>query len=488
MSVLDRRTFAVARAELKRATAPVQPPQAWAAGNGIHLWSRQRDIAASVQASRRTAVAAGHAVGKSYLAAVLTAWWAQTRPGGMVITTAPTRDQVHGILWEEIRDLHQRLSLPGRALDNDTWKIGTRLAAWGRKPPDRAAGSDFDPSTFQGFHRSAGVLMILDEAGGIPEWLWTAAETVTTETASRILAIGNPDNPGSHFAKVCSPGYPGWSQFQISVFDSPNFTGEPVPPHVAAALVGPGWEAERLAEWGADDPRYISKVLARFPSDHPMQVVSIADLIGCQFAEPRAESELVPVELGVDVGGGGDWTTIRERRGVRAGRSWRQLTPDPATAARLVLMAIRETGAVSVKVDATGIGWGLVGELRNAGARGEHGAKVHAVMVGQAASDPLKFVNLRAELWWSVGRESSQQRTWDLSSMEDADKAVADLVLPRWQLDPKGRILIEPKDKIRERTGGRSPDDGDALLLCYYVPRSGASDYWAALAAGKVRA
>jgi len=181
----------------------------WAAHHGIHLWSRQRAIAASVETSKRTAVRAGHAVGKSFLAAVAAAWWTDTRPAGLVISTAPSVQQVHGVLWEEIRGLHRRLALPGRTTLNDTWMVGDRLAAFGRKPADAAAGSDFDPSTFQGYHRTDGVLVVIDEAGGVPEWLWDAVETVTTGDNCRILAIGNPDNPGSHFAAVCSPGWPG---------------------------------------------------------------------------------------------------------------------------------------------------------------------------------------------------------------------------------------------------------------------------------------
>jgi len=432
-------------------------------------------------------VQASHSVGKSFIAAVATAHWTDTRLAGLVITTAPSVQQVHGILWEEIRGLHRRLALPGRALLNDTWMIGDRLAAFGRKPADAAAGSDFDVSTFQGYHRADGVLVIIDEAGGVPEWLWDAVETVTTSDNSRILAIGNPDNPGSHFAKVCSPGWPGWARHKISVFDSPNFTGEDVPAEVAAALVTRQWQEERLAEWGAEDHKYVSKVLAEFPSDHPRQVVSVADLLACQFPDVQPASALVPVELGVDVGGGGDETVIRERRGVRAGRQWTQRSERPEEISRLILRCIAETGATSVKVDSIGVGAGVVGELRNLAERGEHAAAVHGVNVAEAATDPAKYVNKRAQLWWEIAREGSQQRTWDLSVMEDSEVTVAQLLTPRYSEDIKGRILIEKKDDIRARTG-RSPDQADALLLAYAVPRDAMGAYFEALTSGRLRA
>jgi len=461
-------------------------PVEWAAEHGVHWWSAQREIARSVEVNKRTVVRAGHAVGKSFCAAGLACWYVDTRPDSMVITTAPTYDQVHGILWEEIRALHGRLSLPGRALATDEWKIAGRQAAIGRKPPDSAKGSDFDPATFQGYHRPGGVLVILDEASGVPEWLWNAVETVTTTDNCRILAIGNPDNPGSHFAKVCSPGWPGWAQHKISVFDSPNFTGEEVPPQVAAALVTRSWQEDRAAEWGVDDYKYISKVLAEFPSDHPRQVVSVADLLACQFPDVQAAAALLPVELGVDVGGGGDWTVVRERRGIQAGRQWKHRSELPEEIGRLVLRCIRESGATSVKVDANGVGWNVVGELRNAKARGEHAAEIHGVMVGEAATEPTVYVNKRAQIWWEVGRVGSQQRTWDLSVMEARDTTCAQLLQPRYTEDIKGRILIEKKEDIRARTGG-SPDEADALLLAYVVVRDGQSAYFEALTTGRLR-
>lgn len=480
-TALDRRTFAAISARARKRREPPKTAVQWAQDHGIHWWSAQRAIAESVERHKRTAVRAGHGVGKSYTAAGLAAWWTDTHPGGLVVSSAPSSHQVHGILWEEIRGLHATLGLPGRVLGNDEWKIGGKIAGFGRKPPDQAKGSDFDPSVFQGYHRTGGVLVILDEAGGLPEWLWTAAEDITTTDNSRILAIGNPDNSGSKFADVCKPGHKGWQQQRIGVFDSPNFTGEPVPAAVSAALVTRSWQEDRLDEWGEDNPLYISKILAEFPSDHPQQVVPAGALAACRIPEPRSPSELVPVELGVDVGGGSDLTVVRERRGMRAGRRWAIRTSDPEAAARVIRDAVNESQARSVKVDATGVGWGICGLLRDWGRRGDHQAQVHAVMVGQAASEPLKYVNLRAELWWVIGRLGSQRQEWDLSAMEAADTAAGELLIPRWKPDPKGRILIEPKDDIRARTGGKSPDDADALLLAFYVPRDGQASYWEAL-------
>ena len=135
---------------------------------GIHLWSKQRDVAESVVANKRTAVKSAHDMGKSLSAAVLACWWiAVHEPGeAIVITTAPTYQQVHGIIWREMAKMHSLAEahnnpLPGYITQGDKWNIvtdnGNFQAGWGRKP------ADTNLHGFQGVHERY-VLAIIDEA------------------------------------------------------------------------------------------------------------------------------------------------------------------------------------------------------------------------------------------------------------------------------------------------------------------------------------
>lgn len=455
--------FAAAAAAL-RPRAYVSDPVGWVRGKlSQFVWTRQQQILESIRDNRKTAVRSCHGVGKSHIAAVAASWWLDTHDPGtaFVVTTAPTFPQVRAILWRYIRRVHKAGKLGGR-VNQTEWHMGDELVAFGRKP------ADHDESAFQGIHARY-VLVILDEACGIPEQLWVAADALTTNTDCRILAIGNPDNPASHFRKVCSGGS-GWNVIGISAFDSPNLTGEEVPRDVAQALVSREWVEEKKREWGKDNPLYLAKVLGQFAADHPNQVVRQSDLSACRLpAEtPAAGDDLLPVELGVDVGGGGDETVIRERRGWVAGREWRARTDRPEEIAPLVLRAIKETGATEVKIDSIGIGFGVIGELRNMASNQLHGAHISAVNVAEKSSEPDKFVNLRAELWWEVGRGLSERHGWDLSVMDNADATVAQLLEPRWDVDAQGRIRVEKKDDVIARLG-RSPDNADALLLAFYA-------------------
>lgn len=437
------------------------------------VWSKQREILSAVRDHRLTAVRSCHGIGKSHSAALLAAWWIDTHAPGeaFVVTTAPTFPQVRAILWRYIRQLHKRAGLSGR-VNQTEWLIDEELVAFGRKP------ADHDEAAFQGIHARR-VLVILDEACGIPERLWIAADALTTNDGCRIVAIGNPDNPATYFKRV-SEDTSVWHKIRISAFDSPNLTKEPVPEELRELLISAAWVAEKAHEWGVDNPVYISKVLGEFPSDNPMAVVRFSDVQLCRIGAdmPRTPEELLPVELGVDVGGGGDLTVIRERRGLVAGREWTSHSDRPEDLAPLVLSIILETGATSVKIDSIGIGWGLIGELRNMRARGLHTADVHAVNVGEAARQPLRFANLRSELWWEVGRLGFEQRLVDVSTMDNADTTIAELCWPLYDIDPKGRIRVESKDDIRKRQSGQSPDHADSWLLAFYVPPVASQQQW----------
>lgn len=407
----------------------------------------------------------------SHLASLTASWWLDVHPPGtaFVVSTAPTFAQVRAILWRYIRRVHKAGGLPGR-VNQTEWHMDGELVAFGRKP------SDHDESAFQGIHARY-VLVIVDEACGVPEQLWIAADSLTTNPDCRILAIGNPDNPASHFRKVCVPGS-GWNTIGISAFDTPNFTGEEVPKALARVLISREWVEEKARDWGEDSPVYRSKVGGEFSEDAPNQVVRQSDLALCRIAPdvPHPPEDLLPVELGVDVGGGSDETVIRERRGRVAGREWRRLTDRPEVIAPMVLQAIRETGATSVKIDSIGVGFGVVGELRNMAAEGLHKARIIAVNVGGASSKPRVYLNLRAEIWWEIGRELSEDRIagWDLSTMDNADATVAQLLEPRYDPDAKGRIVVEKKEDVIKRLG-RSPDNADALLLAFYRGQRGST-------------
>ena len=438
----------------------VGPKEFVAARLGEALWSKQVEVAEALVAHRRTAVKSCHAAGKSYTASRLAAWWLWSHPPGsaFVVSTAPTFEQVRAVLWREIGRAHRKGHLLGRVNQTEWW-IGDEMVGFGRKP------GDADPSAFQGIHAEF-VLVVIDEACGVPRDLWLAALSLAANDNSRILAIGNPDDPGSHFAEVCKPDS-GWHVLQIGYRDTPNFTGEEVPSVLTPLLIGPTYVEEMRRDVGEGSGPWLSKVEGEFPVEADDGVVPLSAVRACQAPEQEHTAEdLLPVELGWDVGAGGDKSVVQERLGVKAGRSWSLKGSDTMAQCGEVVRILLETGATAIKIDSIGIGHGAADRLAELRHEGQHGARVVRVNVGESSTLPRRFPRLRDQIWWEVGRQLSQDGAWDLSAIAEA--TVAQLTAPKFGLDSSGRVKVEAKAETRARIG-RSPDDADALLLAFFT-------------------
>lgn len=456
---------------LEQQVNPLDPVD-WAARKAkINLWSKQRDIIRSVRDNRRTAVQSGHGIGKSLTASVAASWWVDSHPPDqtLVVTTAPSVKQVHAILWEEIRKIHSNAKLPGEVQISDNWIIGKRLVGFGRKPQDH------DKDAFQGLHRKY-VLVIIDEAAGIDEWLWNAAANITTGEHCRILAIGNPTDPSSYFRKVCRPGS-GWTNIKISVFDSPNFTGEKIDKTVAEDLTSHQYVEDMKIDLGVGSPMWKARVEGEFPDVDQFSVIPLGWIYQAQerWQQWKEAGGIIPAEyrkiLGIDVARfGNDKTAFAERWGeifTHVQKFPRQDTMTTADKAGGLL--IPERGDLAV-VDTNGVGAGVFDRLKR---MGKYAMPVNAGTRTNMTdkTGQIQFYNLRAALWWKL-REALDPAMGTEIMLPEGDELAGDLSAPHWKTVPGGKIVIESKDEIKKRIG-RSPDLGDAVVLGWWASQGG---------------
>ena len=106
-------------------------------------------------------------------------------------------------------------------------------------------------------------------------------------------------------------------------------------------------------------------------------------------------------------------------------------------------------------IDVPGVGGGVVDRLA------ELDLPVVPYNGGEAPIDKERFVNARAEDYWTL-RELFEQGEIDIDP--DDDKLAAQLGSIKWGNDSRGRIKIESKDDMRKRglphrTGGHSSHD-----------------------------
>ncbi len=418
------------------------------------LWSKQKQILELVRNNRLTAIASCHGIGKSFTASRLMAWWGATRPPDdmFIISTAPSGPQVRAVLWRELNMAARKGHVPG-VINQVTWSIDGRLVAMGRKPDDYA------PDAFQGIHAEH-VLVVIDEANGIPKSLWMAALSLATSSESRVVAIGNPDNPMSFFAEVSKPGS-GWATMNIGYADTPNFTGEEVDPKLADVLISPQWVEEMGQMVGEESPIYVSKVLGQFPSQVTDALISLQVL---QRKSIIAPSE--PVVMAIDVARYG---TDRTVFGLRQGDYYRTLLNTTQEDTMRTVSRARELYEIHkpklIAVDANGLGAGVYDRLL------ELDYPVLPMMAGERARNNKRFANKRAEWFWGL-RERFIDGIVDID-LED-HSLVSELATIRTVANASGRIQIESKEDMKKR-GLRSPDFADAMAMAF---ASASADTW----------
>jgi hypothetical protein len=441
-------------------------------------YSKQREIMRAVEMEiPKIAVPSCHSAGKSKTASLVAARWLARWPPGTarVVTTAPTFHQVRAILWNEINALHSKAVdehgnklLPGRITQTEWWIDGYQ-AGLGRKPADNA------PETFSGLHAEH-LLVIIDEAGGVPNEIWTAVDTLATNEGCVILAIGNPDDPQSHFKDVVhganTPEGNGWMVIQIPAWETPNLSGEICAPIFKKVLLSKKWVDDKRIAWGEDSALWQAKIAAEFPTEDSMTIIRVADVTAALNAPDDYDPEdlarykrLNTIQLGVDIAASetGDETVIRERVGRKILRKWTIRSEDPTEISDKIVEAQMQSGATLLHIDATGVGFGFIADLR----RRLPNVAIIPFVAAAAADDKKQFVNRRAENHW-YAREMLRKHLLDFSQMEDADDAVKQLTSARYQIN-KGKIQVEAKDDIRKRID-RSPDDADAIMLAILPP------------------
>jgi hypothetical protein len=382
------------------------------------------------------------------------------------------------------------------------WKIGKALVGYGRKP------ADYDETGFQGVHCRY-PLILVDEAAGIPEQLWTAVDALATNESARVLAIGNPDDANSQFKLMCDPGS-GWNVVVLDGLASPNFsedevraasnipnqTGnlyeymvdsnipfskEKIPYDLSQLLLSPLWVAERMVNWGVykdsdgvwqTSALWESRVRGRFPSRSandgviPLSWVQLAvDRWHAFKASGMPVDELLGSHIfSCDVARfGDDETAIAERVAHVVLDIQRVGQQDTQTTALRLARRMDPYPSSMAIVDVVGIGGGVVDRLReedkevlsfNSAARTE-------MMDGQGE---FTFPNTRSAAWWNLREMLDPSNPSTKLCLPPDDMLIGDLVAPRWKVLAGAKIAVEPKEQTKKRLR-RSPDSGDTVVM-----------------------
>ena len=113
---------------------------------------------------------------------------------------------------------------------------------------------------------------------------------------------------------------------------------------------------------------------------------------------------------------------------------------------------------MTIKVDETGVGGGVVDILQGRGYR-----NVIGINFGSKPQDTDKFADLPSEMWCTFPIS-------DVSLLNDSG-LFHELTDRRFSYDHKARRQVESKDSYKARNGGKSPDKADSVLMLFYEPK-----------------
>ena len=392
---------------------------------------------------RKMSVRSGHGTGKSTTSSWAMLWYVLLRFPNKVVVTAPTSGQLFDALFAELKrwinELPPQLQVLLTVKSDRVELTAAPAEAFISARTSRAE----TPEALAGVH-SQNVLLVVDEASGVPEKVFEAAAGSMSGHSATTILLSNPTRSSGTFFESQTRLADTWWTRRWSCVESP--------------LVSEEFVDEMRARYGEDSNAFRIRVLGEFPMADDDTIIPFHLADSAIKRDIEIPEDTKPI-WGLDVARfGADKTALCKRYGnvVTEITSWQGLDL-MQTVGRV--MAEYEGLSPSMRpseilVDSIGVGGGVVDRLR------ELGAPVRGINVGEAPAMGNTYMNLRAELWFKT-KGWLEDRSCKLPN---DDQLLAELTSIRYAFTPGGKMKAESKDDMRKR-GLKSPDLADALCL-----------------------
>lgn len=441
------------------------------------VWQRRtlREVAEFIRVNRgnvkdnevidamRKAIASGRGVGKSALVSWLILWMLTTRIGSSVIVSANSENQLRRVTWGELTkwvtmSINAHWWEPtATSLNPAAWltelverdlKKGTRY--WGA---EGKLWSEENPDAYAGVHNMDGMMVVFDEASGIPDSIWSVAAGFFTENIldRYWFAFSNGRrNTGYFYEAVDGSKRDFWRSEKI---DARTVEGTDKTIY-----------QQIIEEYGEDSDEARVEIYGDFPKSGQDQFIP-PHLVDDAMRRPKWKDMTAPIVIGVDPARGGMDSTviaIRQGRDIIAIKRFRG--DDTMTTVGNIIEAIEEYRPVMTVIDEGGLGYGVLDRLT------EQKYKVRGVNFGWKAKNPIMWGNKRAEIWGAM-------REWLKTASIPHDRLLkSDLTGPMKKPNSSGTIFLEGKKEMKAR-GQASPDAADAIAITFAFPIANRSEY-----------
>lgn len=414
------------------------------------------------------AMASGRGPGKSAFVAMIVNWFMTCVWGGTCIISANTDAQLTTYTFGEIRKW-KNLSQSGFWFDMNQKELFpqpwfAKLLAENNIPTEhyQAKGTLWNEDatdSFAGAHNPKGMMIIFDEASGIPQPIWDVTEGFLTDVSIYRFwfAFSNPrSNTGAFFDRFHDPKLSvGWVTRKL---DSRHAGGANIDIKHLQGIVD---------RYGEDSDTARVEVRGEFPSTGDKQFISrglVADAVKRRLDGNPHDSVIerhAPLVIGCDPARFGSDSTVilfRQGRDCHSIPAIELKKCDNMVVANKLAALADQHDPDAIIIDA-GAGAGIIDRLR------EMNYKVFESNFGGASEDP-QYADHRTEMW---GRMRDAMSTL---SLPDHPQLTKELCLPEYEhTGREDKIKLESKDKIKKRLGvnGQSPNFADALALTFHM-------------------
>lgn len=404
-------------------------------------------LRAVASGERKISIRSGHGVGKSTAASWVMLWYLITRYPVKIVVTAPTSAQLFDALFAELKRWINELPYALKEiLDLKSDRVSHKAAPSEAFISCRTSRAE-TPEALQGVH-AENVLLICDEASGIPEAVFEAAAGSMSGSHACTILLGNPTRSSGFFFDTHHRQAGEWWTRKVSCVDSD--------------LVSTEYVDEMKVRYGEESNAYRVRVLGDFPARDDDTAIPLELVEAAQTREVEVTAD-EPIIWGLDVARFGSASSVlckRQGRQILAMQTWRGLDLMQLTGAVVAEFESCQPRQepITICVDSIGVGGGVCDRLRELG--------LPAIGVNTSESPALRvtYLNLRAELWFKL-------KAWlearDVSLPKD-DHLLAELVAVKYKFTSSGKLQIESKDEMRKR-GLSSPDRADAVCLTFAV-------------------
>lgn len=198
-------------------------------------------------------------------------------------------------------------------------------------------------------------------------------------------------------------------------------------------------------------------------------IVMPIDLVSAAAQRELKEIDVygMPIILSLDVARFGDDDSVFTRRqGLWTAPQQRWHGLNTMELAARMAAEIRRYNPALVIIDGGAMGPGVIDRLRQLGF-----TNIVEINFGQAAMNPERYANARAEMYF-LAKEYLEAG----GCIPDDSELKTELTVTEYSFTAAGKIILQPKAKIKELTG-RSPDGADSFVLTFAVPVNAAVLY-----------